>query len=214
IDKYEKNQDSYYLYHEFKINQNDTLLACIGRLTTQKGHKYLLNCLKLLEPNYPRLIVLIVGDGEERESLINLAEKLSVKNILRFIGHREDIPQILHISDGLILASVFEGLPLCILEAMAASKPVIATDVGGVRELVIDQETGFLVPPKDINALAAAITKLISLPDCGGEMGKKGRELVRKKFSIQMVAKRTVDLFLELHSQHAIFFTMGIDILH
>ena len=87
---------------------------------------------------------------------------------------------------------------MCVIEAMAAGKPVIATRAGGLEELVVDGETGFIVPPKDIEALATAIRSLISLSDKGKGMGQRGKEIAAEKFSIQLVAKKTTDLFFSL----------------
>ena len=173
-------------------------LACIGRLNTQKGHPYLFQALKELNNAMPDLKVLIVGEGEEKARLQKLAGDYGIMPMLRFTGQRADIPQVLHLSNALILPSVFEGLPLCVLEAMAASRPVIATDVGGTSELAVHEETAFIVQPRRPDELKEAILRLRALPDGGQGMGARGRDIVTRKFSIQAITKTTEDLFERL----------------
>lgn len=198
VGTYESPGDIGPLYEELQVSSEDFVLACVGRLNTQKGHPYLFQALAGLKADMPQLKVLVVGEGEEKPRLLELADKLGIMPMLRFTGQRADIPRILHLSKALILPSVFEGLPLCVLEAMAAARPVIATDVGGTAELAVDGQTAFIVPPRDPRALQDAIVKLQALPDSGAEMGRRGREIVARDFSIQAATRRTEDLFMTL----------------
>jgi glycosyltransferase involved in cell wall biosynthesis len=166
-------------------------------LTEQKGQRYLLEAVSYLHTEYPNLRVLFVGEGEDHNQLIDLAKGKGVFEIVRFLGYRQDIPQILHLANALVLPSLYEGLPVCVLEAMACAKPVIATNVGGTAETVFDGKTGFLVEAKNSQALACGIRKLINLPDRGKEMGQKARELANG-FSIKSVAQKTSELLLSL----------------
>lgn len=178
----------------FGIVDGETVFAVIGRLVKQKGHKYLLEALHNLNGNY-NFKLLIVGDGPLRESLQQSVVSYQLQDRVLFTGYRSDIPKILEISDCLVLPSLYEGLPVCVLEAMAAAKPVIATDVGGTKTIVKNNETGFLVQPKDSTALTQAIINLINLPDRGKNMGQKARGIVKDNFSIKSVAQKTEDLF-------------------
>lgn len=187
-----------YLYDELGLTAKDFILVCIGRLTRQKGQRYLLGSISRLCRKYPQLKVLFVGYGEEENNLLELAQKLGIDDIVRFLGYRQDIAQILHLSNALVLPSLYEGLPLCVLEAMAAAKPVVATRVGGVEELVKNGQTGFIVAPENIEALAGAINNLINLRDQGKGMGEKGRQIVINNFSAQSIAQKTDELFLAL----------------
>ena len=144
------------------------------------------------------LKILFVGEGEDREKLLNLVRENGLDNQVYFLGQRKDIPQILQLSNGLILPSLYEGLPLCVIEAMAAGKAVVATDVGGTNKLVKNNETGFVVPPKDSKSLALAIENLARLSDKGKRMGQLGKELVIKNYSIKPISAKTADLFCEL----------------
>lgn len=195
---YENPGDVTYLYKDFAIKENDFVLACVGRLNFQKGHKFLLASLKEIYNEMPDLKVLIVGEGEEKENLKRMAEEYGITPVVRFTGQRKDIPQILKLSGALILPSIFEGLPLCVLEAMAASRPVIATDVGGTKELAVDGKTAFIVEPEKPEQLSMAIRQLRQLPDHGRQMGIVGHEIVVRNFSIQSITRKTSDLFEQL----------------
>lgn len=192
---YENPGDVSYLYKEFDLKPEDFVLVCVGRLNFQKGHKYLLKSLKGIYNEFPDTKVLIVGEGEERDNLKRMAEDYGIMPSLRFTGQRKDIPQVLALSRALILPSIFEGLPLCVLEAMASARPVIATDVGGTKELAVDGQTAFIVEPKKPELLSEAIRRLRALHDQGRQMGINGREIVMRNFSIHSITRKTSDLF-------------------
>ncbi|MEW6169948.1 MAG: glycosyltransferase [Candidatus Omnitrophota bacterium] len=179
------------------IKNEEIVLTVIGRLVEQKGHKYLFEALSMLDGRY-RVKLLVVGDGPLRESLQFKVNSLQLENKIQFLGQRRDMAEIFNASDGVILPSLYEGLPVSILEAMAVGKPVIATDVGGTCELVKDGETGFLAQAKNSKSLASNIEKLLTSPDKGKKMGERGKELVNNAFSIQAIVKKTADLYLSL----------------
>lgn len=198
VEKFETKYDITKLYDEFSVSPNDFILACIGRLSEQKGQKYLLEAMSLLRNDYPQLKVLFVGYGEKEKSLNELAHKLNIYNSVRFLGYRSDIPQILQLSNALVLPSLYEGLPLCVLEAMAAARPVITTKIGGVQNLVVNGETGYTVAPADGKALAISISNLINFPENSLLLGIKGKELVVNNYSIKKIADQTSDLLSAL----------------
>lgn len=198
IERYENVGDVGYLRKELGLRENDFVIICVGRLVAQKGQRYLLEVVSSIKNKYPGLIILFAGSGEDEPELRNLASRLGVSGMVRFLGQRSDIPQLLHLSRVLVLSSLFEGLPLCVLEAMAESKPVIATDVGGTRELVVDNQTGFIVPSKDARSIANAIEKIIQQPQKAKAMGEQARNRVRERFSIEASATKTSELFLSL----------------
>ena len=198
VSAYENVGDTAYLYKDLNIQPEDFVLACVGRLNMQKAHHFLLEGLKPLKSKFPNLKVVIVGKGELKNQLVTLSKEHGVSDMVRFVGHRSDIPQILNFCDALILPSIFEGLPLCVLEAMASERPVIATDVGGTAELAENDVTGFIVPPSNAKALSEAIEKLIQLPDQGKSMGIAGKKVVVDRFSIQAITRKTELLFSEL----------------
>ena len=171
------------------------LLVSIGRLTEQKGHRYLLAALPSLLATWPELRCLIIGEGELGETLKNLAVRLGVASTCVFVGARPDIPVILAAADLLVLPSVSEGFPFVLLEALAMGRPVVASRVNGVPELIEDRKTGRLVPPRDSQALARVIRELLLDPPQAAAMGEQGRRVVQERFTADGMVAQTVALF-------------------
>ena len=182
---------------EFGIQADDVVFACVGRLTEQKGQRYLLAAMAMLRQSHPRLVLLLVGEGEDRRELEALANEYGLRDRIHFTGQRQDIPQILAAAQALVLPSIFEGLPLCVLEALASARPVIATDVGGTREIFNDGEAGFILKPRDISALAAALTWIYEHPTEAAQMGRNGQRIVYEHFSIDSATRRTEEVFTQ-----------------
>ena len=161
------------------------IVLSVARLDAQKGHTYLLAAIC----NVPNALFVLVGDGSERASLEAQAARLGIGDRVIFLGYRDDVAELLANCDLLVLPSLYEGLPLSVLEAMAAGKPVVATSVGGTPEAVLDGETGFLVPSRDPTALVRAIQRLLTDACLRRKMGMAGRRRVQRNFSpTQMVA--------------------------
>ncbi|HKQ33642.1 MAG TPA: glycosyltransferase, partial [Thermodesulfobacteriota bacterium] len=133
--------------------------------------------------------------GPERTGLEKEAEELRLSNRVIFLGQRNDVRELLLGCDLFVLPSLFEGLPLSVMEAMAAGKPVIASDIGGVNELIRDGETGYLVPPGDTHALARSINTLISDPALARRMALAGKTLVEKEFSADSMVAGVTDIY-------------------
>jgi glycosyltransferase involved in cell wall biosynthesis len=165
---------------------NETPLALVpARLDEQKGHDVLIRAAAEL----PGVRFACVGDGPLRAQLLAQARELGVADRMEFLGYRDDIPSLLAACDLAVLPSRYEGLPISLIEAMAAGRPVVATNIGGTRELVRDGETGVLVPPDDPAALAAAIRALVSRPGELRRLGNAGRARAHRHFgSAAMVA--------------------------
>lgn len=152
----------------------------VGRFEAPKDQATLLRALaRVADVN---ITLEFVGDGPMRRSTENLAEALGLRNRVRFLGERNDVPELLSEADLFILSSWFEGLPLALLEAMRSGLPVIASRVGGVTEAVIDGVTGILVPPGDPEALARALARMAASPRERVEMGQAGRRLFVARF--------------------------------
>lgn len=150
-----------------------------ARLHGQKGHTYLLEAAAQV----PDAVFILAGDGPEKDSLEAQARKLGLERRVRFLGQRQDVPQLLACCDLFVLPSLFEGLPLSVLEAMASGKPVIATQIGGTSEAVIHGKTGLLVPPRNSTALADAIRSMLANPAMAAQMAVAGKQRVRALFS-------------------------------
>ena len=182
----------------FDIKDKDRLLVTVGRLNIQKGHCYLFQAISKVLKKISNVKLLVVGEGEEEKKLKNLVESLDLTGAIIFAGLRDDIERILSISELFVFPSLWEGLPNALLEAMAAGKPVIATTVGGVPELVVHGKTGLLIPPNETDALAHAITELLHNRSRTRKMGKAARMRVEKHFTISRTVAKTENLYREL----------------
>lgn len=172
------------------------LVGVVARLAPQKGVTYFLKAAALLKNHQVNFVV--IGDGPLRQHLEQEAISLGLENRVFFTGYRSDINKIMPVLDVLVLPSVTEGLPLIILEAMAARRPVVATKVGGVPEVITHGQTGLLVEAKDSHALADAIEQLISNKDMALYIGNSARKLVEQKFTLQQMADTTMNIYQEL----------------
>jgi glycosyltransferase involved in cell wall biosynthesis len=183
---------------EFGLDAQAPFVGMVGRLDWYKGHKYFLKAARKVVDIIPECRFLIVGEGEKRKELESLATRLKLNNNVIFTGKREDIPEILASLNLFVLSSVSEGLGRSIIEAMAMERAVVATNVGGIAEVVKDKETGILVPVRDEVALAEGILKLLRDKDMALKMGLAGRRIVESKFDIKINAEKLQDLYEEI----------------
>jgi glycosyltransferase involved in cell wall biosynthesis len=164
----------------------------------RKGHHTLLEGAKQIIARHPDVQFLLVGDGVLNDKYQHFALTAGIKENMHFLGNRSDIVELLSVSDVFCLPSDWEGLPLVIAEAMACSVPVVATAVSGVPEIVVDGETGYLIPPKNPDRLAAKLSKLIDYPEVTSMMAKNSRERILKHFSLDNLISRIEDIYAEL----------------
>jgi glycosyltransferase involved in cell wall biosynthesis len=181
---------------ELGVPAGAPLVGEIARLCDVKGQRELIEATALV----PDVHVALVGDdleqgGAYRKLLASLARKQDVAGRVHFLGYRADAGALLEQLDALVLPSWIEGLPLVVLEAMAHAKPVIATPVGGTPELVVDGETGLLVPARDPAALATAISALAGDPDRARRLGLAGRERAEREFSESAMIARVLEVY-------------------
>jgi glycosyltransferase involved in cell wall biosynthesis len=170
-------------------------LITVARMVPQKDHALLLRALVGVCGNW---CLQMVGDGPLRREIQLLAEQLQLGGRLQFLGERKDVAELLSQADVFILPSKWEGLPVSILEAMRAGLPVVATDVGGVREAVQEDVTGLLSKAHDEEGLRDRIQSLITLPSLMMQMGKAGRRRFEEHFRIETMVDRTVELYAEI----------------
>jgi glycosyltransferase involved in cell wall biosynthesis len=168
----------------------------VGRLDERKGHRYFLEAVQSLASREPRLFGVIVGEGREKEVLAAQLRTLGLEERVRLVGYWPDLAEALACLDVFVLPSLMEGHPLAVLEAMAASKPVVATSVGGNPEAVEDGVTGLLVPPRDPGALAEAIGALIRDPERAADMGRAGRRSLDRRFSLEAAVRANEEVYL------------------
>jgi glycosyltransferase involved in cell wall biosynthesis len=190
------NTDGSKIRSELGLSESEILITMVARFVPQKDHDTLFRALNFLpECGFK---VALVGNGEREVLFRREAEKQSVNGRVVFLGERCDVPQILAASGIFVLSSHWEGLPRSIIEAMMSGLPVVATRVGGVPELVEDGVTGFLVPPKDPQALAKALQRLLDDPELRHRMGQLGREKALREFTLDRMLRETEKVYEEV----------------
>ncbi|MCX7824570.1 MAG: glycosyltransferase family 4 protein [Verrucomicrobiae bacterium] len=175
------------------------VIICVARLNALKGHRYLVEALSGL----PDAELWLVGNGETRLDLERQAAQSGLACRIKFLGQRSDVPQLLRQADVFCLPSLTEGLPLCVIEAMAARLPVVAARVGGLTELVVEGETGFLVEPKNPEALRDRLARLLADPALRERMGAAGRRRVEEQFNLPTMLRRTREIYASVFQERA-----------
>jgi glycosyltransferase involved in cell wall biosynthesis len=170
-------------------------LGIAGRLNSEKGHEVLLKSMAKLKSSFPHLCLKVAGDGPLRNSLEKECDSLGLKNQVVFLGYQEDMKAFLSGIDIFVLSSHYEGFGLVLVEAMAAGLPVVATDVGGVGEVVIDGRTGIVVPSGREDELAMGIEYFLHHPNLAYKYGQDGRVHAMEKFSRQQMVRRHLELY-------------------
>ena len=180
---------------ELGIPHNHSIICTIAHMEEHKGIKYLLESASLLLQSRNDISFLLVGEGALKEELKRLSTDLKIEKNVIFTGERSNIPEILSLTDIFVLPSLREGLGLAILEAMACGKPVIATNVGGVPEIVKDGVTGILVSPKDPEALHTAMKELLDDKEMQKKMGANGKKVCNEKFNSKVMVGQIENLY-------------------
>lgn len=170
------------------------LALTVARLHEQKGLEYLMQAAA----RCPDVIFAIAGEGPQRQLLEQMRLQLGLEDRVVLLGHRTDIPELLAACDLFVLPSINEGLPVSVLEAMASGKPVVATDIPGTREAVVSGRTGILVPPRDADAVASAISSIVRDQGLAMRMGEAGRSQVIDNFSVATMIDQVDRLYQEL----------------
>ncbi len=185
---------------ELGIRGDGPIIGLGVRLTKQKGIIYLLRAMPEIIRKYPDITLVIAGDGDLEMYLKSEAAKLGIEKNTLFIGPRLDMPEVIKIFDLYVLPSLWEGLPIVLLEALAAACPIIATNVGGTPLAVIQGQSGTLVEPKDPEALATEITRLLNDKPLMKRYAKKGSELFDEKFSAKVMTSQYEKLYMSKHT--------------
>lgn len=185
------------LLAELGIPENAPVVGILAMLRPEKDHATFLEAAKLVRKKLPEARFLLVGDGPERPKLEALVEKLGLGGRVIFAGVRTDVPRLLSVFDVSVLSSVtVETFPMAFLEAMAMETPLVATRVGGVPEMIDEGENGHVVELRDPEALAAALIDVVSDRDRARAMGRRSREIVEERFSMQRMVRDT-EAFLD-----------------
>lgn len=179
------------------------VIGTLGRLAAEKGHRYLLDAARGLILRYPNLYLLCIGAGSELESLRNHSRKLGIANHVIFPGYVDNIQHALHAMDVFALPSVLdEGFPTVCLEAQMVGLPVVASNVGGTGETLDIDNSGLLVPPGNVEALATALEGLLSDPGRRLQMGDRARSWIRESFSIEKMMGQMAELYQLAHERY------------
>jgi glycosyltransferase involved in cell wall biosynthesis len=188
---------------ELGLSDDHLVVGTVTVLRPQKALDVLVRAAGILRAEFPRLRVLIIGSGPERDALEKLIAELELSRTVSLLGFRTDVPELLPIFDVAASSSDFEGSPLSVLEYMEAALPVVSTRVGGVPDLVEDGVTGLLVDRGDPEALANAIAELLRDPERRVQMGRIGRDRRRSKFDIDVTVERIEQLYEDLYRDKA-----------
>ncbi|MCR4321966.1 MAG: glycosyltransferase family 4 protein [Candidatus Brocadiaceae bacterium] len=186
--------------NELGLKKENIVIGSIGVIEKDKGHRYLVETIaRLKDVGITNVVCVICGTGPEEADLRELVNARGIGTEVLFLGYRNDIPKILKVLDILIMTSLtIESFSMAAVEAMAMELPVIATNVGGIPEVVDNSKTGIIVPPGNVDALCEAIKYLIQNPGIRFQMGKKGREKVLRQFTIEENVRKTEEVFLEI----------------
>jgi L-malate glycosyltransferase len=174
------------------------VVGTVGHLAGHKGHRYLLEAMPYLLQLEPRVGLVIVGDGKLRGALEAQAASLGIAERVCFTGFRRDVLALMQQFEVFVFSSYLEGLGTAMLDAMALRKPVVATRAGGIPEVVQDGVTGLLVPPREPQALAQAVHRLLHQPELGQRFGNAGCKRVEQYFTAQQMAAQTLQLYRRL----------------
>ncbi len=180
----------------FELITENFVMISVAELIKRKNIEDIITSVGMLVKTKAKLLV--VGDGILRKELTNFAKEKGLNESILFLGRRNDVPNLLQISDVLVFTSHHEGLPKAVMEAMAMEKPVVAYNIRGVRDLVVDGETGFLVPYRNVQQLAEKVLYLMNNPEIARKMGRKGRERIEKEFSIEKIKAEMSNLYREI----------------
>ena len=183
---------------EFNISPDSPLIAAAGRMVWQKGFEYFIRTIPKVVYDIPEAKFLLVGDGPLRTNLESLARDLKVDNTLLFTGFRSDIQELLAAIDILTIPSILEGFPMITLEAMAMATPIVATQIQGMTEQISNGKEGILVPPKNSEALAAGLLRMITDKSLASKLSLAARRRAEKFFSVEQMVSKTQNVYLSL----------------
>jgi glycosyltransferase involved in cell wall biosynthesis len=195
LERYQKSVSKRLVRESLGLDERALLVLVVAMLKEQKGHRYLLEAAVHVIPRFPHLHFLLVGDGILKEELRAQTLHLGLEENVHFLGIRQDIPDLLAESDYFVLPSLWEGLPMALIEAMASGLPIIATEVSGSKQLIEPGISGILIPPGDSQRLAEAICEIVSDRARAAEMGQAAQQRVRQGYSAGKQAKEHVQLY-------------------
>jgi glycosyltransferase involved in cell wall biosynthesis len=187
------------LRHALNLDPEAPVVGIVAALRPEKNHEMFLYVAALVRLKLPNARFLVVGDGPQRSRLEALAQSLGIADAVCFLGTRSDMPEVLSLMDVVLLTSHMEANPICLLEAMASEKPVVATRVGSVTETVLEGRTGHLVAPGDSQGMAGRVVELLTDRDRAAAMGRAGREQVIAHWSVDRMVRGYQELLADIY---------------
>jgi glycosyltransferase involved in cell wall biosynthesis len=197
LERFDHQEPCCTLREEYGMEPEAQIVGVVGRLELEKGHPTLLEAWPLVLEQVPGAYLLIVGEGSRQDALHQIAREQGIERHVVFTGRRDDIPAVTAALDVAVLPSYREAQGLTILEAMAMSRPVVASNVGGIPEMIEDGVSGLLVPPHDPPALADAIARLLKNHQLADMLARAGHDLVHDRFCVQLMVNAVQEIYDE-----------------
>jgi glycosyltransferase involved in cell wall biosynthesis len=188
---------------EFGFSNEDFVAVQVARLHELKDHQTALRTIAHARHNFPRIRLLVVGEGEERPAIEHTIDELNLHQHVVLAGSRSDVSHLLAASDAFLLTSISEGIPLTVIEAMAAELPIVSTAVGGLPEMIEDGVSGYLCDARDHEALANRLTQLDSNPEERQQMAIAGKVTACSRFSLEHMLNTYSNIYSEMIPEHA-----------
>jgi glycosyltransferase involved in cell wall biosynthesis len=183
------------------LPQESPVITLVAVLRTQKRHELIMAAAPKIIEQFPKTRFLFVGDGPGRNRITQALKQQNLESYFLMTGHRQDIPEILSFTDIAVIPSLAEGIPQFLLQAMAMAKPVVATQVGGIPEIIQQGINGLLIPSEDPQALAGAVCYLLKNTNKSNELGIKAKALVEEKFTLPMMAEKVYQVYLSVYNR-------------
>jgi glycosyltransferase involved in cell wall biosynthesis len=201
LGRFDVQVDRDLLFGRYGTTRDSIIMLTAGRLSSVKGQAYLIEATALLMKKFSSLKLFIAGEGELRGQLEQLVRDRGLNTKVIFLGRRDDMPFLYHLCDVFVMPSLHEGFGLAAAEAMASRRPVVATQALGMTGLVVDGETGFLVPAKDPLAIAKKVEQVLTSPELAKDVADAGFRRVKSFFSSERMTKRYMDLYEKLMTE-------------
>lgn len=196
--KFDLNKSFKDIRKEFNVRKDEVLVGFIARMTSQKDPFTLLKAIAKI-PADSKIKFLIIGDGDSKEEVLKMADELGINSRVIFESFRQDIPDILHGIDIFCLPSLWEGLPIALLEAMAMAKAVVATAIDGTKEVIVHEQNGLLVPVMNPDELANALIRLANDKALRDRLSKEARLTVEKNYNVERMTREVEKIYNELY---------------
>jgi glycosyltransferase involved in cell wall biosynthesis len=197
LEEYSTHIESDHIRKELGL-EGKRIIVAVGRLVPQKGHVYLIRAARLLIKDFPNLVFLIIGDGPLLDTLESEIRENELEGVVRLLGNRSDIPEILSCSEIYVMPSIYEGLSISLLETMASEKPIVTTNVNGIQGVIDDGYNGLLVSPRKEADLARALSLLLKDRNLAAELARMARKKVEEEYDIRLHVRRIENMYLDL----------------